>query len=45
MKSIKTESNRFRDFAKQIVSIPKSEIDRREAEYKKQREAARKAKA
>lgn len=40
-----TESTRFRDFAKQLVSVPKSEIDRRESEYKKQREAARKAKA
>jgi hypothetical protein len=28
---------KFRKFAKQIVSVPKAEIDRREAEYKKAR--------
>jgi hypothetical protein len=26
---------KFREFAKQIISVPKSEIDRREKEYKK----------
>jgi hypothetical protein len=28
---------RFRDFAKKIISVPKAEIDRRETEYKKAR--------
>jgi hypothetical protein len=28
---------RFRDFAKKIISVPKVEIDRREAAYKKSR--------
>jgi len=32
-----TEADKFREFAKQIISVPKSEIDRREAEYKKSR--------
>ena len=31
----KTESSRFRDFAKQIVSVPKAEIDKRDAAWKK----------
>jgi hypothetical protein len=41
----KTESDRFRAFAKQIIAVPKSEIDRRAAAYAKQREAVKKAKA
>jgi len=32
---------KFREFAKQIVSVPKAEIDRREAEYKKARAKAK----
>jgi len=36
---------RFREFAKQIISVPKDEIDRREIEYRKARKAARKARA
>lgn len=28
---------RFRQFTQKIVSVPKAEIDRREAEYKKSR--------
>lgn len=31
------EFEKFREFAKKIVSVPKSEIDRRETEYKKSR--------
>jgi hypothetical protein len=38
---MKSESNtpfeKFRSFAQKIVSVPKSEIDRRETEYKKSR--------
>jgi hypothetical protein len=33
----KTNFENFRDFTKKIVSVPKSEIDRREAEYQKSR--------
>jgi hypothetical protein len=36
MKS-ETQFEKFRQFAKKIVSVPKSEIDRRETEYKKSR--------
>ena len=37
--NMKTENQfeKFKQFAKQIVSVPKSEIDRREQEYKKGR--------
>lgn len=35
----------FRDFAKRVVSVPKTEIDRREAAYQKARKGPRKAKA
>ena len=28
---------KFQQFAKQVLSVPKKEIDRREAEYQKQR--------
>jgi hypothetical protein len=40
-----TEFERFRVFAKQIISVPKAEIDRRQAEYSKSRKALKKAKA
>jgi hypothetical protein len=36
---------RFEEFARQIISVPKSEIDKREAEYQKARKAAKKRKA
>jgi hypothetical protein len=36
---------RFRKFAKQVISVPKAEIDRRAEEYRKSRKALRKAKA
>jgi hypothetical protein len=39
-----TDSTRFLEAMKQIVSVPKAEIDRRENEWKKQRKS-RKAKA
>ena len=39
-----SESTRFLSALKQIISVPKAEIDRREAEYKKQRKAKRDAK-
>ncbi len=32
---------KFRQFAKQVISVPKKEIERREAGYKKEREAKR----
>jgi hypothetical protein len=36
-KSNNEEAENFRRFAKQIISVPKTEIDRREAEYQKTR--------
>jgi len=39
----KTQFERFRKFARQIVFRPEEEVLRREAEYKKQRKAARKS--
>ena len=39
-----TEFQRFRALLQVAVSVPKSEIDRREAEYKKQRRALKRAK-
>lgn len=47
MKTEKTEPTpfeKFRDFAKQVISVPKAEIDRREAEYQKQRAEKKKGK-
>jgi hypothetical protein len=32
----------FEKLAKQLISVPKSEIDKREAEYQKQKKAAKK---
>jgi hypothetical protein len=40
-----TEFQRFRTLLQQAVSVPKSEIDRREAEYKKRRKAEKRARA
>jgi|HubBroStandDraft_6_1064221.scaffolds.fasta_scaffold2557098_1 hypothetical protein len=37
-----TDAERFRAFAQSVVSVPKTEIDRREKAWKKKREAARK---
>jgi hypothetical protein len=36
-KSKESEFQKFKEFSKKIISIPKVEIDRREAEYKKSR--------
>jgi hypothetical protein len=41
----KKQFDRFRAFAKRVVSVPKTEIDRRDAEYRKHRKAVKKAKA
>jgi hypothetical protein len=38
------EFQRFRTLLQAAVSVPKSEIDRREAEYKKRREKEKRAK-
>jgi hypothetical protein len=42
---MKTETpfEKFRQFTKKIVSVPKAEIDRREQAYKKARKAKRKS--
>jgi len=40
-----TDSTRFLEAMKQIVSVPKAEIDRREAEYRKARAAKKARKA
>jgi hypothetical protein len=40
-----TGSQRFLEAMKQIVSVPKAEIDRREAEYRKARKSKKEAKA
>ena len=37
-----TEFEKFKNFTKQIISVPKDEIDRREAEYQKTRKAKKK---
>ena len=36
------EYERFEKLAKQLISVPKSEIDKREAEYQRQKKTARK---
>ena len=36
------EYQRFEKLAKQLISVPKSEIDKREAEYQKQKKAGKK---
>jgi hypothetical protein len=40
-----SEYERFERLAKQVISVPKSEINKREAEYQKARKAAKKRKA
>ena len=37
-----TQFEKFREFTKKVVSVPKSEIDRREAEYQKARKQEKK---
>jgi hypothetical protein len=41
---IETNFQRFRKFTQEVISVPKSEIDRREAEYKKTRAKLKKRK-
>jgi hypothetical protein len=36
------EYARFQNLAKQLIAVPKSEIDKREAEYQKQKKTAKK---
>lgn len=40
----RTPYERFDDLAKKVFSVPKKEIDRRQAEYEKQQEKKRKRK-
>jgi hypothetical protein len=39
------EYSNFEKLAKQLISVPKSEIDKRQAEYEKAKKAAKKPKA
>ena len=39
------EYSRFENLAKQLISVPKSEIDKREAEYQKQKKNGKKKRA
>ena len=39
------EYERFEKLAKQLISVPKSEIDKREAEYQKQKKNGKKKRA
>jgi hypothetical protein len=39
-----SEFEKFRDFTKKIVGVPKSEIDRREKEYQKERKKQKRGK-
>ena len=41
-KSPSEEYQNFEKLAKQLISVPKSEIDKREAEYQKQKKASKK---
>lgn len=38
------EYERFENLAKQLISVPKSEIDKREAEYQRAKKSAKKRK-
>ncbi len=44
-KASTNDGKRFLEAMKLIVSVPKAEIDRREAEYRKMRQAKKAAKA
>jgi hypothetical protein len=47
LKSHKPSSEEYANFdklAKQLLSVPKSELDKREAEYQRQKKAAKKRK-
>ncbi len=39
------EFNRFNDFGRKLVSVPKKEIDEREREYQEQKKAKKEGKA
>jgi len=39
------EYSRFESLVKQVIAVPKSEIDKRQAQYEKSRKAAKKRKA
>lgn len=39
------EYSRFEKLAKALIAVPKSEIDKRQAEYEKEKKAAKKRKA
>lgn len=39
------EYSRFEKLAKQLISVPKSELDKREAEYQKAKKRGKKTKA
>jgi hypothetical protein len=39
------EYQRFENLARQIIAVPKSELDKRQAQYEKERKAAKKKKA
>jgi len=39
------EYSRFEQLARQVIAVPKSEIDKRQAQYEKNRKAAKKRKA
>jgi hypothetical protein len=41
-KSTSEEYDRFQRLARQIIAVPKSEIDKRQAEYEKQKKAGKK---
>jgi hypothetical protein len=41
-KNTLTPFEKFKEFTKQVISVPKAEIDRREAEYQKARKNKRK---
>ena len=41
----KTEFEKFRQFTQRVVSVPKSEIDRREEQYQKERAKLKKRKS
>jgi hypothetical protein len=43
-KSPSDEYQRFENLARQIIAVPKSEIDKRQAQYEKNRKAAKKRK-
>lgn len=38
------EYQRFEELAKRLIAVPKSEIDKREAEYQKHKKASKKRK-